>query len=62
MERLDHAMALEVEHSKQVQCIEVPGPVFQNSRAQPFRLVEIALLKGAESLPLQAGQVRHMPG
>jgi hypothetical protein len=54
-------MALKVEYPKQVQCIEVPGPPFQNFRAQPLRRVEIALLKGTESLPLQAGQVRDVP-
>jgi hypothetical protein len=52
-------MALEVEHSKQMQCIEIFGPVFQNPGAQPFGLVELALLKATISLPLQARQVRH---
>ncbi len=52
-------MALEVEHSEQVQRIEVIGPVFQNPGAQPFRPAELALLKRAISLPLQARQVRY---
>jgi hypothetical protein len=43
-------MALEVEHPEQVQRIEVIGPVFQNPSAQPFRLVELALLKGVMCL------------
>jgi hypothetical protein len=42
-----------------VQRIEIVGPVFQNPGAQPFRFVELALLKGVVSLPLQARQVRH---
>jgi hypothetical protein len=61
-ERLDHVTALEVEHSKQMQRIEVFGPVFQNPGAQPFGPVEIALLERTESLTLQARQVRHPPG
>ncbi len=58
-ERIDQAMALEVEHSKQMQRVEVIGPVRQDSGAQSFRPVEFALLKGMMSLPLQARQVRH---
>ena len=47
-ERIDQAMALEVEHSEQVQRIEIIGPVRQNSGAQSFRPVEFALLKGID--------------
>jgi hypothetical protein len=61
VERLDHAMALQVEESKQVQGIEVFRPLSQNSGAQPFGLVEIALPKPMISLPLQARQVRRRP-
>ena len=54
-ERLDHAMALEVEHSEQVQRVEVIRPVLQNSGAQPFRPVEFALLK-ANDRPAAASE------
>jgi hypothetical protein len=52
-------MALEVEHSEQVQRIEIIGPVRQNPGAQSFRPVEFALSEAVISLPLQARQVRH---
>ena len=55
-------MALEVEHSEQMQRVEVIGPVRQDSGAQLFRPLEFALLKGMMSLPLQARQVRHPLG
>jgi len=44
-ECFDHAMALEVQHSEQMQRVEVIRPVLQNSGAQPFRPLEFALLK-----------------
>ena len=58
-ERVDQAMALEVEHSEQMQRVKVIGPVRQDSGAQLFRPLKFALLKGMMSLPLQARQVRH---
>ena len=59
MQRLHQAASLQVEKAKQLQRVEIVGPVCQNPGAQPFRLVETALLKRMESLALQAGQVRH---
>jgi hypothetical protein len=59
MKRLDHALALEVEHAKQVQRLEVFRPVLQDPGAQPLGLGEIAFLKRMMRLPLQARQVRH---
>ena len=58
-ERLDQTMTPEVKHSEQMQRIEIIGPVRQDPGTQLFRPVELALLKGIVSLPLQARQVRH---
>ena len=54
VKRLGQAMALEVEHTKQMQRVEIFRPVFQNTGAQFRGAIEITLLKRTVSLPLQA--------
>ena len=58
-QRIDKATALQAENAEQLECIEIVGPVFQNSGTQPLSLVEMALLKRIIGLPLHARQVRH---
>ncbi len=52
--RLGQAMTLEIEHAQQMQRVEIVRPVFKNTRAQFRGAIEVALLKRAVSLPLQA--------